>query len=454
MKQHTIIGRLGSLDNIVIPNRDNEIATTLDLFVRNKGLRYGIGTALNNIISLGIIPTEIGLDFLILSAHVYAADTRISRATEAQDSWTREIHLSVPVSDPDRWADTTHLLERMLNFLTGDIWTFNFRPRPRGFIHLIPRKRTRSDSYDSLALFSGGLDSLIGGVDSLETGIRHLFISHAGESATSDAQDACFEGLKRNYKKLHLDRLRVWMNFPKGIVQGVGSENTMRARSFLFFGIGVFAGTGFENNFTLHAPENGLIALNVPLDPLRLGSLSTRTMHPFYIARWNELLVRVGVSGHIDNPYWNKTKGEMVMACVNPDVLNQLIPISMSCSSPTKGRWSKFGIEHCGYCLPCLIRRAALEKALGHGADLTRYTLSDLAAQVLNTRHAKGQQIRSFQFAIERLHTNPGLARLLIYKPGPLSDLTPENISALEEVYRRGMDEVAALLAHVRTQSN
>src|SRR6266852_896439 len=59
-----------------------------------------------------------------------------------------------------------------------------------------------------------------------------------------------------------------------------------------------FAGSGFEKRFVLYVPENGLIALNVPLDPLRLGSFSTRTTHPFYIARWNELLKMVGMNGH------------------------------------------------------------------------------------------------------------------------------------------------------------
>jgi hypothetical protein len=34
-------------------------------------------------------------------------------------------------------------------------------------------------------------------------------------------------------------------------------------------------------NFILHVPENGLIVINVPLDPLRLGAFSTRTTHPF-----------------------------------------------------------------------------------------------------------------------------------------------------------------------------
>ena len=80
------------------------------------------------------------------------------------------------------------------------------------------------------------------------------------------------------------------MSFEKGLIKGATSEDTSRRRSFLFFAAGIFASTGLDRPFTLRVPENGPIALNVPLDLLRLGSLSTRTTHPFYMARWNDLL--------------------------------------------------------------------------------------------------------------------------------------------------------------------
>ena len=240
------------------------------------------------------------------------------------------------------------------------------------------------------------------------------------------------------------------MTFPDGLVRNVGSEKTTRGRSFLFFAAGVFAGTGLPGPFTLRVPENGLIALNVPLDPLRLGALSTRTTHPFYMARWNDLAAALGIHGGIENPYWDKTKGEMVENCTNRALLSRLLPDALSCASPTKGRWRGRGIEHCGYCLPCLIRRAAILKGLGT-ADPTSYTLSDLTAHVLDTRDAEGQQARSFQFAIERLRARPQLAELLIHKPGSLTDESPARKTALAAVYRRGLDELADLLTDVQT---
>ncbi len=453
MRRHVIIGYFDPMDRTKIPIRDGEMTTRLPLIASKRRLDYGIGRALDDLARLGIFPSEVGLDLLILAAHVYAADTRISRATESQDTWTREIRLVVPVSDPARWTAAAPLLKRMLDFLTGDRWALDFYLRPPSFTRIVPLpyRHPSGTRYNDLALFSGGLDSLIGAIDTLEAGLRPLLISHVSEGATSDAQNTCFEALKRHYQESFFDRLRVWMNFPEGFVRGVEAESTTRGRSFLFFAIGVLAGTGFDGGFTLQAPENGLIALNVPLDPLRLGSLSTRTMHPFYITCWNRFLEMLGIPGHVENSYWDKTKSEMVTACANPELLRQLIPNSLSCSSPTKGRWQGRGIEHCGYCLPCLIRRAALDKSFGRGTDPTTYTLTNLNGQTLDTRQAEGQQVRSFQFAIERLRTNPDLAKLLIHKPGPLSGESPANLEALADVYRRGLGEVAALLTDVHT---
>ncbi|TIQ75319.1 MAG: hypothetical protein E5X64_38665, partial [Mesorhizobium sp.] len=176
-----------------------------------------------------------------------------------------------------------------------------------------------------------------------------------------------FEALKAQYPAIPFRRLRLWMAFPEGFVRGSAGENTTRGRSFLFFALGVFAGSGLDDPFTLKVPENGLIAVNVPLDPLRLGALSTRTTHPFYIARWNDVL--------IENPYWDMTKGEMVAACADGALLRRLTSTSLSCAAPTKGRWQGLGTQHCGYCLPCLIRRASLLKGFGPGADPTVYTV-------------------------------------------------------------------------------
>lgn len=446
MSRHVLIGRFGDKDTVRVPKARDESASVLQLMA-GKRVDHGIGRAFDDLKALDLRPSEIGADILVVAAHVHAADTRISRSSESQDGWTREIRLVIPVSDPARWTAAAPILKRALNFLTGDRWEVGFRARPKDFGSIVPPMDASliPPPFDGVSLFSGGLDSLIGAIDTLEAKKSPLLVSHAGEGLVSKSQEQCFDGLKAAYPKASFDRLRMWMAFGQGLVEDVGSEETTRGRSFLFFSLGIAAGTALGKPFVLKVPENGLIALNVPLDPLRLGALSTRTTHPFYMARWNELLTALGIQASVDNPYWNKTKGEMVRECAGPATLKALAPKSLSCSSPSKGRWSKKPQGHCGYCLPCLIRRASLSKG-----DTTTYGVPDLKAKTLDTTTAEGVQVRSFQLAIDRLQARPDLAKLLIHKPGPLSD-DPACIDELAEVYRRGLDEVGKLLRGVKT---
>ncbi len=456
MKRQLLAGRFGPDDRFDVPVGADEQRTHLQLVAGENTLDHGIGDALTSLKKIGVFPTEIGIDLMVLAAHVHAADMRISRAEQSQDSWTREIRLVVPVSDPTRWGAAAPTLKKSLDFLTGDRWTIGFRVRPRRFETIAQQAPPSliSPPFDSLSLFSGGLDSLIGAIDLLEEGATPLLVSHFGESATSDAQGKLLSKLKSHYNKSTFEQLKVRVAFKKGLVAGVKQENSTRGRSFLFFALGAFAGTGLGRRFTLRAPENGLIALNVPLDPLRLGSNSTRTTHPYYIARWNALLGKLGIDGFVVNPYWNKTKGEMARECRNVGLLHELATSAISCAHPANARHLGVkgrGIEHCGYCLPCLIRRAALMAAWGTGNDATTYTVPDLSAQPLDTRASTGKQVRSFQYAIERLKGKPQLANLLIHKPGSLADQAA-HLDELADVYRRGLGEVARLIDGVESR--
>jgi len=179
MNRHLIIGRFGKADRVQVSASNGEVVTQLDFVVAKRRLEHDIGGSLDGLAKIGIFPSEVGVDLLVFAAHVQAADTRISRASESQDAGTREIRLVVPVSDPARWNAAIPVLQRILNFLTGDRWTVGFRPRPGGFQRTVSKKPAQliPAPFDSLALFSGGLDSLIGAIDALEHGQTPLLIS-------------------------------------------------------------------------------------------------------------------------------------------------------------------------------------------------------------------------------------------------------------------------------------
>ena len=211
---HFIRAHLGSADPL--PTVAGSSATTriavIDLVSGRRALDHGIGRALADAARLCMVPSETALDLLILAALVYAADTRIPRAAFSRDSWTRELQLELPVADTALWLANAPLLQCMLRFLSGDIWTIAFRPRPRALQRLTPARPRARPAYNHICLFSGGLDSLVGALDLLSAGHTPLLISHAAEGSTSDAQNSLINRLRRKYTA---DRLRFWIAFPK-----------------------------------------------------------------------------------------------------------------------------------------------------------------------------------------------------------------------------------------------
>lgn len=446
--KHSLVCRLGVGDTGKIQTRPGDQTTDVPFIAAKKRLDHGLGDALEFLAGKGFQPSERAVDLLIIAALVTAADTRISRSANAQDNWTREIDLHVPVSDPKRWTAHSELLQRMLGFLTGDRWRLSFHSRPAAYKDLVPvPKRLRMEEPTSVCLLSGGLDSFIGAIDLLSAGEKPLLVSHYWDGMTSSHQAYCIGRLEAHFPAISLMSLRSRVGFASDTVDSGGVENSLRGRSFLFFALASLAADSLKRSCVLYVPENGLISLNVPLDPLRLGALSTRTTHPYYMARWNDLLNGIGVAATLVNPYRFHTKGAMVAGCKDKAFLKKTAKNTMSCSHPDAGRWQGESPGHCGRCVPCLIRRGALKA--GMGTDDTAYKIPDLAAAPRNSETAEGTDIRSFQVAIARLKKRPGIENRLIHQPGPLSDYPDADIKRYAAVYKAGMAEVEKILKGV-----
>ncbi|MDL2248518.1 hypothetical protein LJB89_02360 [Tyzzerella sp. OttesenSCG-928-J15] len=441
MSKYKLIGDYINCD-IRAEKAENTITAQIPFTIESGALQYGIDKMLGDLKKNQVYPTEEGFDILALATLVYLADTRISRSRHAEDSWTREIAIELPVFNYDKWSPTGELFSQMLNFLTGDRWDISFVKRE----NTLAEDKERKVKYDAVSLFSGGMDSLIGTINHLEQNHNVALISHAGDGYTKDAQKSLLAEFKDNYSEIAPTYFNLWMSFRKNTLLDGGTENSTRSRSFLFIAFGIFVLSGMSGVNVLQVPENGLIALNVPLDTLRVGSHSTRTTHPFYMNLWNKVLFELGLPYTVNNPYWNKTKGEMADECLSKDFLHEIITKSTSCSSPQKARWVGLPSQHCGYCVPCLIRRAAMHKAFGFENDTTTYSINSI--QKLIDAHAKrkGEQLRSFQFAIKRVKDNPNLKNALIYKAGRL-DGDSDYINQLAEVYYRGLLEVDSFIS-------
>ena len=418
----------------------------LNMMTESGGLDHGLDQLPVQLYRLNVAPSETALDLLIVAASVYIADTSVSRSTY-EDGWTRRITVHVPVNDLETWQATADQLGKMLRFLTGDYWSIRFRGRPEKFQKLIknPAGLNLTD-FDSVSLFSGGLDSLIGAIDLIAAGRKPLLVGHYWDGETSSAQNILRDELVKAFGDDAFGCLRARIGVERSDLASAGSENSQRSRSFLFYSMAAMVADALRPTGNILIPENGLIALNVPMDPLRIGSLTTRTAHPHFLASMGELASMVGMSSKFENPYRFKTKGEMVSECHDPELLKRIVSKSMSCSSPAKVRWQGAPPQHCGHCLPCLIRRASLQKGL-NGEDTTEYYLDDLKAETLDSKSAKGKDIRSLLYAVGTIARNPTKLPYLVRKPGPLPS---SELQDYVDVYTRGMDEAYALLRGVK----
>jgi len=144
-------------------------------------------------------------------------------------------------------------------------------------------------------------------------------------------------------------------------------------------------------------PENGLIALNVPLQPSRLGTLSTRTAHPLFVDRFRDFLDDAGLyDGTIENPFLYQSKTDMLQGLDGK--FQDLVQRSVSCAHAGDVRWvGKSGVRHCGYCVPCVYRRAAMiERGWDNADDYAFDVFTDLSSL---TTHKQADFRALFGFA-------------------------------------------------------
>ena len=383
------------------------------------------------------LPSRVASDFLLVAAVVYALDKLVLRS-EAANAWTRTFSVTIPVSDASLWASASTELNACVSFLTGDVWTFNFTDAKRQLFgpSAIARVVPKIAHIGAVSLFSGGMDSLAGVIDWLEGHPNQGLLlagHHDGQMAGPFGdQKNILPALRKAYpNRLASSLVRVGNT-------GESPEITLRGRSLLFIAIAVCIASGHSFEGPLVLPENGTIALNVPLSPSRRGSCSTRTAHPFYVGLLQQVLTKVGLKYSIENPLMMKTKGEVASTCSNKALFKQLVPASVSCAK--RGHtvtWKNRHAKACGMCMPCIYRRAALHSA---GLDHEVYGRDICTGEVdFNDRTKLGPaDLRACISFLQRNPSHREVATLLLTNGslavGQLDDYADLVIRAFEEI--------------------
>lgn len=402
--------RRGKFDDVII-----------HLYKDNVHYSTNINFDFNPLYSFARDKESIAFDFLFFSVLIYNIDRFVNRQIFSLEGWTREIEIdNIPVIHLADFQRVKKQMDNAISFLTGDIWNINYCQSEGSLYQAKEDIINWGDvsAFENVCLFSGGLDSLIGAINELETISQHkklLLISHKDLGKEGKDQDSILTlfGMQNLYDNKYA-QIQTSVGIGKRVIgPRIAKEATFRSRSLLFIGMGIYAAYKIGEGASLIIPENGTIALNIPLMPSRRSACSTRTTHPAFMSRLQNIFIQLGIKNVMYNPCEMKTKGEMIVESRNPDILQQLINASCSCAKRSHTHyWDRRGrnIKHCGMCLPCIYRRVSLH--MNGFDDARQYGTDVFNGQRFNIENLNQKSSRDFRTLLEFIRRRPSIDRI------------------------------------------
>ena len=160
---------------------------------------------------------------------------------------------------------------------------------------------------DRVVMFSGGLDSLAGAVETASKGGGLVLVSHRPVAMQSKRRAEALFGLIKGGHQGPMIHVPVWINKDKGM----SKEFTQRTRSFLYSALGSIVADSVKADGVSFF-ENGIVSLNLPVadevfapclaDDPSLGPGAVQSAIPLILGR----------KFVIDNPFEFMTKTEVV----------------------------------------------------------------------------------------------------------------------------------------------
>jgi 7-cyano-7-deazaguanine synthase in queuosine biosynthesis len=314
-----------------------------------------------------ILPPRLA-DLVDLAMSVYYADRRAVRVrSRYRLTGVRDFDVRLPVRDLELWrrSEVAGGLADILYWFTEDRWTFTFtsrqaHPRPsetEQYLFLLPVQQP-----NITVLFSGGLDSLAGMVTQLEQYKDYAFVLLSGCTHRHMAaiQSDLVRELRRHWHNTSRELISIRVPFGIHKPQGDSTEEvSQRSRGFVFLLLGAVAAVMAKSQ-SLWVCENGMGAVNLWMNEGQLGIDNARGVHPLsllYMRAFLNLILQQPL--RIENPFQFSTKAQMCQPLKRIG-LNHLIAKTVSCDSfPLRIR----GVQQCGLCTSCLLRRLALHTA-------------------------------------------------------------------------------------------
>jgi 7-cyano-7-deazaguanine synthase in queuosine biosynthesis len=416
-----------------------------NLLCRRRKIERAIGKRLS----------PISRDLLEVAAYIYAGDVVVHRTQR----WRRSIRFVIPVRHPGRWHKIKRELALAASFVSGDHIAFEFTQRQESAAveRLSLTKMKKSPAVDCVSLLSGGLDSFAGCLQLVEEGRRPLMVGHFKQGPVAARQREVVKILEQHSPQ-PLPLLRLDIGLAPGRQRlGFGGklEYSQRMRSLLFLSLAAVAAAELDLE-EIFIPENGILAFNLPLAACRTGSRSTRSAHPRFLHYFERIIGSLyGRPLKVRNPLVFKSKAQTLDIFKKSGTAG--LARSISCSRFSYGvmmdpRRNGRDCSHCGACLACLVRRAAVLGAglEAHDADyiLAPFTADGTAGLRSHERLGLFHLIH-FCREIEESDNSQLLRSFpqLLLPDDYFPDLQPGHSAALEAaaMFRRFADEVLTI---------
>jgi 7-cyano-7-deazaguanine synthase in queuosine biosynthesis len=308
-------------------------------------------------------------DLVEIATYVYCADQATKRTDDSNafgEGWRRNFYFRIPVRRPDIWNSpgVRDQLCDTLGFLSDDVFQFDFVPmtvRPRFQRYLkfnddgAPSTKLK---FESVAMFSGGLDSFAGAIQEMlleERGV--VFVTHVSTSKRLPKAKALVKELRQRAPGIPVWHIPATINKDKRL----SVEYTQRTRSFLYVALGATVAKMLGLSL-IRFYENGVISFNLPISGQVVGARASRTTHPRVLHGFGQLLTTAMEEPFaVENPFLWHTKADVVRVLTGNGMAD-LVEHTTSCAHT----WEITSFHtHCGACSQCIDRRLAV---IGAGA--------------------------------------------------------------------------------------
>jgi len=344
------------------------------LRIKPKNHRDGnYSSKLHSSFGTGKLKSVIARDLLRVGQAAFLAD-RAFRRGDKLGQQTRQLTVSLPVEEPKRWIGIQDYVANVADFVSQDRWRFEFtqlrkQPHRESWFEL-PRQEA------SIHLFSSGLDSLCGAAAAFRRGETPIFVTHSPPGV--ERVMGRIRALQEIIGFTKVNPLFVNFNFRASDRDAQGRRNmfperSRRTRPMLF--LTMAGAVALELSVPrIYLNENGVLAINLPYQSNLHGPRISRHAHPETLRRFEDLLRALWPfesRPSVRNPFSDLTKAEEIRylgkarrlaeETITCEYAGQQMAILINWLKKNNRAHTK--ARECGLCMPCLVRRSALEIA-------------------------------------------------------------------------------------------